>query len=132
MIGSYRDWLRQQYIDVSVAQGIGTAGTSVTPLIPAPKPKYAIYVQNVHLDVTVSSTPTASVQDNNGTPLVIANLPTTPTLGAHDFDYGDAGIQLTPGKELDLILSAAGNGFTVSVQAYARIPPGTVCQPSDL
>lgn len=122
MLATIRDRLRQLFTDVSIEGVVAAADTVSTPapVIPG-KAKYTIFVQKIVIDLTVSTAATVKFQDSNGTPKVIypATSPaiaTTPTI----LDFGDDGIGLTEGKDLQMILSAAGLAFNWKVYAYLK------------
>lgn len=134
MLGSYREWLRQQNVNVSttVQLAAGNAGPLVL-IAPPAKPKYAIFVQRITVQVLTTAAVTGTFQDTNGTPVVIAAIPASQPAGPElPYNFLDEGTQLTAGKGLNLALSGAGYALLVAVEAYMRIPLGVAAVPSDL
>ena len=121
--------LRRTFKDVSVHGAVAAAGTSVLPVITG-RAKYTIYVQKVIISILTDAAQTLILRDTASTPKVIASLPASPGTGPEVFDFLDDGIPLTEGKDLDLVLSAAGLAFNYDIQAYLR--PTATMIPSEI
>lgn len=133
MFGSYREWLRQQNKNVSNTVQVAAANAGPVTLVTNSGPKYVTYVQRISVHILTTAAQTGTFQDTNGTPVKIDGIPTSAAVGPElDYDYLDEGVPLTAGKDLVLALSGAGYALLVAVEAYAKIPLGTVCVPSDL
>lgn len=125
------DFLRNYHRDVSADLTFATSYTGSNPLIACPSTKYQIYVQKIVITITTAAAQAITFQDSADTPVVVAVLTATPAVGEHTFEFGDEGLPLTVGKDLDVTCSA-GNGGKLRVDAYAKLPPTTGLVPSDL
>lgn len=121
--GFYRSTFKNASTVVLVAAA--DSGTKDNVIAPS-NTNYRIYVQRIILSVFTDAAQTLTFQDDAGTPVVIAKSPASPGLGVEVVaDFGPEGIGLTTAKNLDIVISAAGLGAQVSIEAYQRIPPGT-------
>jgi len=120
-MGIKRDEYRTVFQDVSVDKNF-VAGSSASedPLI-AGKAGYTIFVQKITVAITTSAAQSLTFQDNATTPIVIAVIPNSASVGSHEFEFGKKGVGLTVGKDLDLVASAAGPAGQIHVQAYLRL-----------
>lgn len=117
-----RDWNRRYHQDLSRTGRFATTDTSATSWITCPGTRYTIYVQRIIVNVVTDAAQTITIRDSNGTPKVIGG-PTQSSPGVGQIvllDGGDEGIPLTEGKNLDVVLSAAGLAFDLIVEAYAK------------
>jgi hypothetical protein len=121
--------LRTLFKDVSVHGAIAAAGTSVLPVI-AGRSKYTLFIQRVVIMVLTDAAQTIILRDTASTPKVILSIPASPGLGIEEFDFGDDGVPLTEGKDLDLVLSAAGLAFNYEIYGF-RKPTATMI-PSEI
>jgi hypothetical protein len=65
---------------------------------------------------------TITFQDDAGTPVPIAKTVASPTQGeSYIFDFGPEGIPLTAGKNLDMVLSAAGLAGSIHIEGYQKL-----------
>lgn len=126
-------FLRAWNRDLTKAGTFAAADTAVADACAVPSAKHTIYVQKIVFDVTTSAAQSMTFQDDASTPVVIATIPSSPGVGPQVFDFGDAGIPLTTGKNLDVATSGAGLAGRYTIHAYAQINPGTASiVPSDL
>lgn len=117
---NWRDRLREIYKDLSKSGVVAAADTSLLSWI-AGQAKYTIYVQAIGFDVTTDAAQSIIVRDTNGTPKVIFEVPASPGKGPQRWvSPTDEGVPLTEGKDLSIVLSAAGLAFNVSVSAYLK------------
>lgn len=119
MTGNRRDRLREQFKDLTKHGVVAAADTSLLSWITG-QAKYTVYVQEVLIDVTTDAARTVTIRDTNSSPKVIGSLPASPGVGPQRFDFGDDGVPLTEGKDLSIVLSAAGLAFNISVYAYLK------------
>lgn len=115
--GMYRAWNQ----DVSVVSALSTGATGPLTLITARDANHTIFVQRILLSVTTDAAQTLTFQDTAGTPVVIGKSPASPALGIEVVaDFGGKGMALTVGKNLSCVISAAGLGGQIDVEAYQR------------
>ena len=86
---------------------------------------HTIYVQKIHLSITTHADgKTLDVQDDNGTPVLIARVlddaEGDSTYGGdyREWDFGPSGIALTAGKNLQYLANTAGSGFVGQLMIY--------------
>lgn len=82
---------------------------------------YQVFVQRILVSFTTSAAQTLTFQDTNGTPVVIAKTPSSPSLGVLIFDFGPNGFPITKSANLSMVISGAGLGAIVDVEAYAKL-----------
>jgi hypothetical protein len=89
---------------------------------------YQLYIQKVTLSPTTYAAQTLTFQDTAGTPvkLGLISVPATaPTTGGQSaqylIDFGPRGFAMTLGKNLDIIVSAAGIGGLLHIEAYQKL-----------
>lgn len=115
--GSYRVINHEKSTVATIATGDTTAAGVVT----ARDANHSLFIQRILLMVSTDAAQTLTFQDSNGSPVVIAKSKTSPGLGLLVVaDFGPRGKQLTAGKNLDIILSGAGLGCQVDVEAYEK------------
>lgn len=116
-------YYRAQYHNASTVYELatGTSGT-VDNVIAVKTTRHSIFVQRIIEMVTTDNAATTTYQDDNSSQKVIAKCPASPGLGIEVVaDFGPEGIQLTEGKNLDIVLSGAGKGAQISIEAYQRV-----------
>ncbi len=127
---NWKDRLREIYKDLSKQGVIAAADTSLLSWL-AGQAKYTIYVQAIDIDVTTDNAATITIRDTNGTPKVIFEVPGSPGKGPQRWESATAeGVPLTEGKDLSVVLSAAGLAFNISINAYLK--PSSVRAVSDI
>jgi hypothetical protein len=124
-VGVYNREQRTRYQNVSKTLTFDAATDPSTAPFITGRTGYTIYVQRVLFVVTTSAAQSITVRDSNATPKVIAVLPSLSSVGTLEFNFGDDGVPLTQGKNLDIAASGAGVAGTISVEAYLR-PTGTL------
>ena len=108
--------------DVSTELVMGAADGDTTLISIGSRTSYTIYVQRIIAYITTDAAQSWSFEDDNGTPKKIAEIPSSPGDETRwDFDFGDEGIPLTQGKDLELNVSAAGLAGHIKVYAYRRL-----------
>jgi len=127
---------RRFYEDISVGVPILTTDTTKN-LVVSRGPLYTMFIQKVEVRVNAGNTgKTWDVQDNNGTPISLTGVLSC-DLAPNDFgpiDYGAEGMPITPGKNLRIVISAAGAGGIVTITGYQKltgidsVAPGTAAQ----
>jgi hypothetical protein len=93
------------------------ADPSAAAVIPA-KAGYAICIQSVIFNCSVSDTHTLTVRDDETTPLNAAIFPSAPGIGTRAVDYWPLGMQMTTGKNIDLVASGTGLAGTLVITGY--------------
>jgi hypothetical protein len=121
--------LRVLFKDVTVHGKVVAAGTSILPVITG-RAKYTIFVQKVVIMILTDAAQSLTLRDTNSTPKVIIVQAASPGLGLKSWDFGDDGVPLTEGKDLDLVLSAAGLAFNYEIYAYLK--PTATMIPSEI
>lgn len=113
-------FFRRTFQDMSVGVALAAAGTTST-IITNPSVNDTIFVQAIHVYILTDAAQTMTFQDDNGTPKVIARLPSSPGVDTPwTFDFGPRGVPLTQGQSLTLTLSAAGLAAHIEVEAYRK------------
>ncbi len=98
------------------------AATGDTTLVTAKDIYHTIFIQRIIVYVTTDAAQSASFVDSNGTPKKIAEVTTSPGDETRwDFDFGDAGVPLTEGKNFVLDVSAAGLAGIVTWEGYSKL-----------
>jgi len=120
---------RSTYRNVSEEIRIGTGDTTVDAFIPK-KAKHTIWVQRVIVEIITDAAQTMTFQDDASTPEKVFHIAASPGLGTKSIDYGPRGFPLTENKDLDIVLSAAGLGANVVVEAY--MAPSSTMTPSEM
>lgn len=113
-------FLRRYWGDLSLSRQIAAATTTITDLIAVKNAAYSIFVQQIIVTITTDAAQSLTLQDDASTPLVLAEIPTSPGEGRFEYDYGPVGRQLTEGKNLDCVLSAAGLVGSVQIIGYQK------------
>lgn len=92
----------------------------------AKKANYTIWVQRIVVWISTSAAQSMTFQDDAGTPLVVAVVPSSPGANTRwDFDFGPVGRPLGENQDLDITLSAAGLAGSVIIYAY-RAPSSPI------
>jgi len=129
MAGDYLHWQFQHTRKITDAFILAaTDYTTATALITAKSADHRIYVQRISVSITGYAANTWTFQDSAGTPVPIAFLSipasTATTFGDEGtviFDFGPTGIPLTKGKNLNMIMSAAGAAGAIHIEAYEKL-----------
>lgn len=122
-------WYRTQYSDKTVRRTVLAADTTTehADVITPKSANHIIYVQRILFSVSTDAAQTITFRDDNNTPKVIGQSKSSPGLGLHVVgDYGAEGVPLTAGKNLDMILSAAGLAGIVTIEAYEKPVSGAL------
>ena len=121
--GADYGWYRATYGDKSTTGTVAAADTATIDNLVAPRnTKWTVFIQRILLAVTTDAAQTLTFQDDAGTPVVIGKSKSAPGLGVFVVaDYGPKGIALTEGKNLDVVISGAGLGCKISVEAYQKL-----------
>src|SRR5690349_7678949 len=122
MAGDYLYWQKihgRHSKDGAVAVGDSATVTMIT----AKDSNHTIYVQKVHLTLTTADgTHTWTVEDSNNTPKILNATDAAASSGSeYIWDFGPRGVALTQGKNLQMVLSGAGNVGTWEVEAYQKL-----------
>jgi hypothetical protein len=110
--------------EVSADLEFGIAWTGLAPIVTNVGAKYTVYIQRIIVNVRVNAAQTITFQDTAASPKIIALVPSSPGVGPLTFNFGDEGVPLTEGKNLDAVVSGAGLAGDISIKAYARIAEG--------
>ncbi len=89
------------------------------------KAQNQIWIQRIHIHIsTALAGVTWTVQDSTGVtvlgPISAAVAPTQDPIAA-EYDFGPKGLAITPGADLQLVLSAPGASGDVTWDAYQRL-----------
>ncbi len=95
------------------------AGTdpSDTDIIPA-KTGYRIRITDVWFVISTSAAQTLTIQDDNGTPVVLCIIPASVAVGTYHAEFGHAGIPATVSTNVDLVASAAGYAGHLVIEGF--------------
>lgn len=119
---------RTMFQDVSTVRTLLTTDTTTehANVINPKSSAHTIFIQRIIFNCTTDAAQTLTFQDGAGTPIVIGKSASSPGLGIEIVgDYGPKGKALTEGEELDIVISAAGLGGQINIEAYQRLT-GTV------
>lgn len=126
MAGDYA-FYRRQYSD-KTTDFIAVAATDDSTVISAKSAGHTIYVQKITVHITTYSAKTWTFEDSAGTPVPIGHISIPAAAVALPsesnsmvLDYGPKGIALTAGKDLKLMMSAAGAAGAVHIEAYEKL-----------
>lgn len=112
--------------DLAIAAG---ADPSAAAVIPA-KAGYAIVLQRITFNVITDDSHTLTVRDDATTPLNAAVFPASPGVGTRQIDYGEEGMLMTTGKNIDIAASGTGLAGTLVISGYylpvGPLTPATV------
>lgn len=111
--------LREFHQNVSGSLPIAAATTTQT-LKAVRDSKHTIFVQRLTWAITTASAKTWTFRDSAGTPVPIMHAIPTDTVLHDSQDFGPDGVALTEGKDLQLLISAAGAAGVVTWEAYQR------------
>lgn len=122
--GHYQRFHTSRNADVNLV--VGTAGP--VTVIAARSAGHQTFVQKIVVSINVYSAKTMTFQDTAGTPVLLGlfSIPAAAAAlvsesGQIILDFGPQGIALTIGKDLNLVLSGAGIGAAIHVEAYEKI-----------
>lgn len=110
--------LRGQYPPFHAAGFVLAAGTGAAAAVPA-KTGHKIYIQRILIAITTVAAQVILVRDNAGTPLVAASVAASAAIGPYTFDFGEEGLPMTEGKQLDIV-NVAGPAYSYVVEGYYR------------
>jgi len=81
--------------------------------------KHTIHVQKLKIVITTGFSTTWTIQDSNGTPVLVTAALDVSTAGAEfEFDFGPSGVALTLNKDLKLVIGAAGAVGDIYIEGY--------------
>lgn len=110
---------RSQYSDISGALAV-LAATDDSTLVTG-KTAHTIFVQRIWFYVTTDAAQSMSIEDSNGTPKKIWNVPASPGVGTPwSMDFGPDGVGITEAKNLVANFSAAGLAGNLHWQGYMK------------
>lgn len=92
----------------------------VVPLSSANLLAGTIYIQRIQVNIITDAAQSLTLQDDAGTPVVIAGVKASPGVGPITFDFGPEGRALTQAKEFELKNSAAGLAADITWTGYWR------------
>lgn len=99
-----------------------TAATTTTTLTTVKSSLYKIWVRRIIVWIKTDAAQSITFQDDNGTPVVIAKVPSSPGADTRwDFDFGDKGVPLTRGQSLVATFSAAGLAGHIQWTGYQSV-----------
>lgn len=105
---------------------VGTAGP--VTLVAARSANHTTFMQKITVSINVYSAKTLTFQDTAGTPVLfgLISVPAAAAAlvsesGTIVLDFGPEGVPVTMGKDLTLVLSGAGVGATIHVEAYEKL-----------
>lgn len=110
--------------------------TALNNIITPKSSNHALVIQKIAFyETTESNGKSITFQDDSSTPIVLGKyFSTTAAAGIPKdkvFDFGPTGYQLGTGKNLDVVVSAAGMAGALHIEAYERLvgpvaPSGTI------
>ena len=115
---------RTMFKDASIARTLLTTDVTAdhADVVTPKSASYSIFVQRIIFNCTTDAAQTLTFQDDASTPIVIAKSASSPALGIEIVaDFGPKGKQLTEGKNLDIVISAAGLAGQINIEAYQRL-----------
>jgi hypothetical protein len=127
--GDY-NFYQRRYASKSISRNIVAADTSTehADIIVPKSANHQIWVQRIFFNPTTYSAKTFTFQDDAGTPVPLGHMSipaAAPTTGGQTdqyfLDFGPEGVALTTGKNLDLIISAAGAAGKLRIEAYEKL-----------
>lgn len=120
---------RRIFKEITTSGSVVAADTTVASV--AGRSKYTLFIQEIIVDILTDAAFTVIFRDSNGTPKVIMTIPASPGVGPQrGGPWGDEGIPLTEGKNLDIVLSGAGLAFNYKVVGYLK--PTATMIPSEI
>lgn len=109
------------YQDVSSQTRVAAADTATVTPITHKDANHQVFVQRILMAVSTDAAQTLTFQDTAGTPVVIGKSKSSPGLGICIVaDYGPDGIGLTKATDLQYVISGAGLGCVVNIEAYQK------------
>lgn len=115
---------RTMFKDASIARTMVAADTTTehADVIIPKSASYTIFVQRIIFNCTTDAAQTLTFQDDNSSAKVIGKSAASPGLGIEIVaDFGPKGVALTEGKNLDIVVSAAGLAGQINIEAYQRL-----------
>jgi hypothetical protein len=100
---------------------IFTAADTVAQTLLAGQTGVRIYVQHIQISITTSAAQSITVRDDTATPVPIAALAASSSVGPHEWWFGPDGIPCTLSEGLEIV-ATAGNAAAVSVHGYTKRP----------
>jgi hypothetical protein len=134
MTGEYLQ-LRRENENKSKTYQMAAADTSTQTdnMIAVKSANHQLFIQRIRFFPTTYSAVTFTFRDDAGTPVPIGfmSIPATaPTTGGDTdmylLDYGPEGTPLTAGRNLDVVLSAAGAAGRLVIEAFQKIVSGAL------
>lgn len=112
---------RQREVNQNVSGFFRTsAATTTTTLVTNTDTLVQIFLQKIHIEITTGAAQTWTFRDTAGTPLELVPAVSVAAISHFDFDFGPGGIGLTLGKNLELLISAAGAVGWCTWEAYQK------------
>lgn len=113
--------LRRLFKPVSVTKNmVAASDPSLAPACTG-KAGHTLYIQRIAVHLTTTAAQSLTFQDTAGTPIVLAKLPNSATVGdQHILLDSDEGVPCTEGKSLDMVASAAGLAGSVWIEGYLK------------
>lgn len=106
--------------------------TSATAVVSVKSANHQLFIQRITFSPTTYAAKTWTFQDSAGTPIpagfmsIPASAPTTGGFSdQYILDFGPEGYPLTVGKDLNLIMSAAGAAGSLHIEAYEKVGDAT-------
>lgn len=115
------DGYRETYSDASTSGKVLAAAAGADNIIAVLSAKHTIFVQKITVTITTLGAQTITFRDDNSTPVDALIIEASAAVGTiRTIDYGAKGLQLTEGKNLDIVGTAAP-AYTYSVEAYQKL-----------
>lgn len=112
---------RQREVNQNVSGNLRVAAaTTTTTLATNTDTLQQIFLQKLHIEITTGAAQTWTFRDTAGTPIELVPAISVASIAHFDFDFGPYGVPLTLGKNLELLISAAGAVGWVSWEAYQK------------
>lgn len=120
--------LQRENIAINVSISLTGGAIAATTIAPVRSANHGIFIQRIMLSITTHVVGKIFViQDDNGTPLVIAaHADLAPAAGVPElieWDFGPNGQQITPGKNLQVVANTGGAGFVgvFHIEGYQKL-----------
>lgn len=112
-------WLRANFRNISGSLSRTAAQTGST--LAACRAGHTIFIQSIVAYITTDAAQSWRFEDTTGTPVKIAELPTSPGDETRwQFDFTDEGVPLGEGKDFVLGMSAAGLAGHIEWVGYMK------------
>ena len=114
----FQDEYSRKYQPVKYQAAVLVGADPSAAAVIAGKSGYSIVIQRVTFNVTTSDSHTLTVQDDASTPVVAAIFPASPGVGTFQVSYLPQGMEMTEGKNIDVVAGGTGLVGTLLIEGY--------------